>query len=158
MTARLLAQGISGPLGQPVLVENRPSVITAATTVGGAQPDGHTLLMTGPNLWLLPLLESKTPFDPLRDFIPVTMCYGPGHLPDFYVATPVFRDGRMVGFSGACSHVADIGGSAAPDAREQGDSIYAIMDLCELLSSIRMYSLLRCLVPVDQVVRSSAAA
>ena len=44
--------------------------------------------------------------------------YGSGHLPDFYVTAPVFRDGRVVGFAGACSHVADIGGTAAPDARE----------------------------------------
>jgi N-methylhydantoinase B len=44
--------------------------------------------------------------------------YGSGHLPDFYVTAPVFRNGRLVGFSGACSHVADIGGSGTADARE----------------------------------------
>jgi len=44
--------------------------------------------------------------------------FGSGHLPDFYVAMPVFHHGRLVGFSGACSHVADVGGSIAPDTRE----------------------------------------
>lgn len=44
--------------------------------------------------------------------------FGSGHLPDFYIAMPVFRDGKLVGFSGACSHVADIGGAITPDARE----------------------------------------
>jgi len=44
--------------------------------------------------------------------------FGSGHLPDFYVAMPVFVDGTLVGFSGACSHVADVGGSMGPDARE----------------------------------------
>jgi N-methylhydantoinase B len=44
--------------------------------------------------------------------------YGAGHLPDFCVAMPVFRNGRLVAFTGACSHVADAGGAIAPDARE----------------------------------------
>jgi N-methylhydantoinase B len=44
--------------------------------------------------------------------------YGSGHLPDFYIAVPIFRKGKLVGISGACSHVSDIGGSIAPDSRE----------------------------------------
>ena len=35
---------------------------------------------------------------------------GTGHLPDVCVARPVFRDGRLVAFAAACSHVPDIGG------------------------------------------------
>jgi N-methylhydantoinase B len=44
--------------------------------------------------------------------------FGSGHLPDFYVAMPIFIGDKLVGFSGACSHVADVGGSLGPDARE----------------------------------------
>lgn len=44
--------------------------------------------------------------------------YGAGHLPDFCVAMPVFRGGKLIAFSAACSHVADVGGAIAPDARE----------------------------------------
>lgn len=43
--------------------------------------------------------------------------YGSGHLPDFYVAMPIFRRGELVGFSGASSHVADVGGTIGPEAR-----------------------------------------
>jgi Hydantoinase B/oxoprolinase len=35
---------------------------------------------------------------------------GTGHLPDVCIAKPVFRDGRLVAFAAACSHVPDIGG------------------------------------------------
>src|ERR1700735_912436 len=35
---------------------------------------------------------------------------GTGHLPDVCVAKPIFRDGRLVAFAAACSHVPDIGG------------------------------------------------
>ncbi len=44
--------------------------------------------------------------------------YGAGHLPDFCVAMPIFRDGALVAIAAACSHVADVGGTIAPDARE----------------------------------------
>src|SRR5688572_8138640 len=45
--ARQIAQGISGPLGQPVVVENRPVSTVAAETVAKAAPDGYVLLVSG---------------------------------------------------------------------------------------------------------------
>jgi len=44
--------------------------------------------------------------------------FGSGHLPDFYVAMPIFVGKRIVGFAGACSHASDVGGSIAPDTRD----------------------------------------
>ena len=73
ITARLIAQGVAAPLGQPVIVENRASVTIAADVVAKAPADGYTLLMTGSNLWILPLLESKPSFDPVGDFSAVTL-------------------------------------------------------------------------------------
>src|SRR5947209_2534387 len=35
---------------------------------------------------------------------------GTGHLPDVCLVRPIFREGRLVAFSAACSHVPDIGG------------------------------------------------
>ena len=69
--ARLIAQGISGPLGQPVIVENRPSNLTAEVAMK-AQPDGYTLLVEGNSFWVAPLLRN-TPYQVLRDFTPVTI-------------------------------------------------------------------------------------
>src|SRR6266850_438190 len=42
-TARQIAQGISGPLGQPVIVDNRASGLLVAEIVSKAPPDGYTL-------------------------------------------------------------------------------------------------------------------
>ena len=44
--ARLIAQGISGPLGQPVIVDNRGGVVPGEI-VAKAPPDGYTLLVAG---------------------------------------------------------------------------------------------------------------
>ena len=69
--ARIIAQGISGPLGQPVLIENRGGGSLAAEPVGKAPPDGYTLFLGGAAFWILPLLQ-KTPYD-TADFAPLTL-------------------------------------------------------------------------------------
>lgn len=72
LTARIIAQGISGPLGQPVVIENRPSLI-ATETAAKAQPDGYTMLTAGNSLWLLQFLRNHVSWDPVKDFSPITM-------------------------------------------------------------------------------------
>ena len=74
LVARLVAQGISGPLGQPVIIDNRSSGIVPAEIVAKAPPDGYTLIGTTNVLWLVTLMQ-KTTFDPLRDFAPITMTH-----------------------------------------------------------------------------------
>ena len=70
---RLIAHGISGPLGQQVIVDNRTAYLPG-DIVSKAPPDGYTLLIDGTSFWIGPLLQ-QTPYDPVRDFAPVTMMY-----------------------------------------------------------------------------------
>ena len=69
--ARLIARAISGPLGQQVIVDNRPTVLIA-DIVAKALPDGHTLLVTGSAHWIGPLVEKVT-YDAIKDFAPITL-------------------------------------------------------------------------------------
>jgi tripartite-type tricarboxylate transporter receptor subunit TctC len=67
--ARLVANEVSGRLGQPVLVENRPGASGALGTgiVAKAAPDGHTVLVTGDApVTQLPLL-TRTTYDPYKE-------------------------------------------------------------------------------------------
>ena len=66
--ARLIAQGISIPLGQSVVVVNQGLV--AVQVVQNSPPDGHTLLTYGGTFWLGPLMRA-TSYEPLRDFVPI---------------------------------------------------------------------------------------
>ena len=68
--ARLIAQAISGPLGQPVIVDNRAGD-RPQEIVFKAPPDGYNVLLDGGSFWFGPLLR-KTSYDPLKDFSPVT--------------------------------------------------------------------------------------
>jgi len=70
--ARLIAAGIAGPLGQQVIIENRPSGTIPIDLVSKAEPDGYTLLLYGGTIWIMPLLQA-TPYDPIKDFAPITL-------------------------------------------------------------------------------------
>jgi tripartite-type tricarboxylate transporter receptor subunit TctC len=71
LLARVMAQGISGPLKQPVVVDNR-SGVAIGEIVAHARPDGHTLLVNGQAHWVAPLLQS-TPYDAVKEFSPVSI-------------------------------------------------------------------------------------
>ncbi len=70
--ARMIAQSITGPIGQPVVVDNRAAGVIVGELVLRAPPDAHTLLVNSNSFWIGPLLE-KTPYDPIRDFAPITL-------------------------------------------------------------------------------------
>jgi len=71
--ARLMAQWLSGRLGQPVMVENRPGASgnTATQTVVDAAADGYTLLLVGPANAINPALYRNLSHNFLRDIAPV---------------------------------------------------------------------------------------
>ncbi len=84
--ARLIAQGISGGLGQQVIVDNHGgSVVIPAELVARAPADGYTVLLLGSTLWIEPLMH-KTPYDPVQDFAPISWVVGS---PNILVVHPV---------------------------------------------------------------------
>ncbi|MDH3379924.1 MAG: tripartite tricarboxylate transporter substrate binding protein [Gammaproteobacteria bacterium] len=72
-TARLIAQALSGNLNQRVYVDNRPSGVIPGQVTSQAKPDGYTVLIAGSALWLLPLMRDNVPYDPMKDFSPITV-------------------------------------------------------------------------------------
>jgi tripartite-type tricarboxylate transporter receptor subunit TctC len=71
--ARLIANGLSRAMGQNVVVENRGgNAVIGGQVLATSQPDGYTLL-AGSTVWILPLIQKNVPFDPMRDFAPVTL-------------------------------------------------------------------------------------
>jgi tripartite-type tricarboxylate transporter receptor subunit TctC len=72
---RRLSSYVSTSLGVPVVVEDRPGGggNIAAGVVARAEPDGHTLLVTGANQAVNPTLLPHPGFDYQRDLVPVSM-------------------------------------------------------------------------------------
>ncbi len=71
VVARLIAQGITGPLGQQILIDNRG--VLAAEVAVKSPNDGYTLLLNGPFIWLAPLMRKTTTYEPLRDLSPIML-------------------------------------------------------------------------------------
>jgi tripartite-type tricarboxylate transporter receptor subunit TctC len=73
---RLIAQDLSGTLGQQVIADNRPGAggTLAGRVVATAQPDGYTLLLASSGVLAIgPALYGNIGYDPLKSFVPVAM-------------------------------------------------------------------------------------
>jgi len=74
ITARTVGQKLSEVLGQPVVIENKPSAggIVAGEMVARSDPDGHTMLLISSGTAVSAGLFKSLPFDTLKDFAPVS--------------------------------------------------------------------------------------
>ena len=72
--ARALAKHMSAELGQSVLVDNRPGAggSIGIEAVAKAPPDGYTLLIIQSSITINPSLQAKVPYDPIKDFAPIS--------------------------------------------------------------------------------------
>ena len=80
IVARTVAAELSKSMGQPVLVENRPSAasIVGTQAVAKAAPDGYTLLAHSSTFFTAPTISANAGYDPVRDFAPITLtCKAP---------------------------------------------------------------------------------
>ena len=75
VTSRTIAPRLSDKLGQQVVVDNRPggAAIIGMNLVAKAPADGYTLLMATIAFGANPALYAKLPYDPLKDFAPVSL-------------------------------------------------------------------------------------
>jgi tripartite-type tricarboxylate transporter receptor subunit TctC len=91
ITARLVAQKLTQAVGQSVIVDNRGGAggAIAADLVAKATPDGYTLLVVSSSHMINAVTVKNPPYDPVKDFSPVTtLTYGP-HFVAVNAAMPV---------------------------------------------------------------------
>src|SRR5258705_5789947 len=76
--ARLVAQGLTQSLGQPVVVETQSGAggTIGAEAVARAAPDGHTIMLASESALVMSRFLSKSArLDPLKDFTPITKAF-----------------------------------------------------------------------------------
>ena len=88
VVTRIVTQKMSGPLGQPVVVDNRPGAnsILGSDLAAKAAPDGYTMLTVIAGYAAnVTLYQGRLPFDPRKDLVPVSLA---GIAPLIMTATP----------------------------------------------------------------------
>src|SRR3954471_6973867 len=76
VVTRVVTQKMQGPLGQPIVVDNRPGAnsILGADIVAKAPPDGYTILtVIAAHAANATLYAGKAPYDPVRSFAPISL-------------------------------------------------------------------------------------
>ena len=89
ITTRLIGQKLTEKWGQNIVVDTRPGAATIVGTeiASNAAPDGYTLLMITTTFAINPGLRSKLPYDPFKDFTPITQL---NSQPNVIVVAPSF--------------------------------------------------------------------
>ena len=91
LAARIVAQRLSDSLNQSMVVDNRPGAgsLNGTDMVAKAAPDGYTLLAVAASFTINPSLHQKLPFDPIRDFVPITILCSLPHILVVHPSVPV---------------------------------------------------------------------
>jgi len=116
LIARIVGQKLSESLGQPVVIDNKPGggAIVATEYVAKSQADGYTLLVGASGAMAInPAVYTKLPYDPVRDFIPVTEL---GSFPLILIvnaASPIKSVAELVAFAKAHPKEANYSSSSA---------------------------------------------
>jgi tripartite-type tricarboxylate transporter receptor subunit TctC len=114
VVARIVTDRLTEALRQNLVVDNRPGAgsLNGTEVVAKAAPDGYTLLVIAASLTITPALQPKLPFDPVRDFAPITQFTDLPHivvvhpsvpaksLPDFIALLKSKPGSLACGFSG----------------------------------------------------------
>jgi tripartite-type tricarboxylate transporter receptor subunit TctC len=132
---RVAAQKLSEALGQQVIVDNRPGAGGNIGTelVAKSPPDGYTLLTDpGSTLTINPSLFAKLPFDPLKDFAPVTILAAVPNLLVVHPSLPVRNVKELIALARAKPGQLNYASSGA------GQSTHLSMELFKSMARVNM--------------------
>ncbi len=111
ITTRMIAAKMSENLKQQFLVENRPG---AGDTIGAglaakSSPDGYTLLVNAPSFTIAPGLYPNLPYDPIRDFAPISRVTRAPLLLAVHPALPVKSTKELIALAKSKPGALDLG-------------------------------------------------
>jgi tripartite-type tricarboxylate transporter receptor subunit TctC len=101
VAARIIGKKLSETWNQQVVIDNRAGAggLVAFEMAAKANPDGYTLLASSPSFAIQPSISAKLPFDPLRDFAPVTQATSAPYLLVIYPGVEARSLKELVGLA-----------------------------------------------------------
>ncbi len=132
IAARLIGGELSSKLGQQIIVDNRASGVIPVEVVVKSQPDGYTLLLYGPAVWLAPLLWEEMRFDPTKDLSPISFAVTSPNVLVVHPSLPVKSVRELIAFAKARPGQLNYGTAA------RGTSGYLAAELFKSMAGLNM--------------------
>jgi tripartite-type tricarboxylate transporter receptor subunit TctC len=133
IAARIISQRLTETLGQAVVIDNRGGAngIVGTEMVANALPDGYTLGMVQAGLAINPSLYARVPYDPLKDFAPITQAIS---VPNVLVVHPSLGVNSVAGLVAAAkAHPEEIPFASAG----KGSSGHLALELFQMNAGVR---------------------
>jgi tripartite-type tricarboxylate transporter receptor subunit TctC len=103
VAARIIGKKLAEAWNQQIVIDNRAGAggLVAFEMTAKANPDGYTLLATSPSFAIQPSIAAKLPFDPIRDFAPITQASSAPYLLVLYPGVEARSVKELVGLAKA---------------------------------------------------------
>ena len=128
--ARLIGQKITPALGQQIIVDNRPGAggVIAAELVARAPADGYTLLLANVAVMtIIPNSQKKVPYDPLRDFAPITLIASAPHLVVVHPSLPVKSIKELIALARAKAYALNYASNGIGSSTHLATEMFSMM-------------------------------
>ncbi len=125
LVARAIAMSIGGVMGQQFIVDNRGFM--GSEIAARAAPDGYTLLCYGAPMWLSPFLRARVPWDPLKDFAPITLTVDTPNILVVHPSLPVKSSDELIALAKAKPGELNYGASSVGATPHLAAELYRVM-------------------------------
>ena len=134
--ARVVAQRMTEALGQTVIVDNRPGAgsLNGIEIVAHAVPDGYTLLGVAASYTINPALHKKLPFDPIRDFAPITQLATLPHILVVHPSMPVNSVNELIALARAKPGVLNFASSGIATSTHLAAELFMYMTTTSMVN------------------------
>jgi tripartite-type tricarboxylate transporter receptor subunit TctC len=126
LAARTVAQGLVDSAGWNVVVDNRGSTIVSSDMVAKAPPDGYTILVITDGLWRGGFFQ-KMPFDPVKDFAPITLVSRSPNILVVHPALPVKSVKELIALAKARPGELNYGAGAIGASTHLASELFKVM-------------------------------
>ena len=131
---RMIGKQLTESFGQPVVIDNRSGATTIIGTEIAAKspPDGHTLLLISTTHAVNPSLFKKLPYDPIKDFAPITLITATPFMLGVHPSVPTSSVAELIALARNKPGTLNYGSSGA------GSSIHLTTELLKAAANIQL--------------------
>ena len=123
--ARLIQKGLIERVGWQVVIDNRPTIL-APEVVARAAPDGYTLLVAS-GTFITGHLIDKLPYEPLRDFVPITLTHRQPNILVVHPSLPVKSVKQLIALAKARPRELNYASSGLGSANHLAGELFNVM-------------------------------